>query len=115
MVIISSIDVQNVHLCVSLAEMILVGVFGGRKADGHISSIGFVRLDMSPSTNTPAEIFGELHAINHLPAFPSGNSYDYLGPFGSSSPPCRSFGTYGHIIAFIGSDNNESSYSTLLD
>ena len=72
MVILSSIEVRNVHLCVSLAEMILVGVFGGREADGHISSIGFVRLDMSPSASTPAEIFGKLDAINHSPAFVLG-------------------------------------------
>lgn len=45
----------------------------------------------------------------------SGTYYDYLGPFGSTSPPTSTFGTYGEIIALIGTDNNESAYNTLLN
>lgn len=54
-------------ICFLLVEsIILVGVFGGRDANGRIASIGFVRFDTRPTANPPVNILGEIDAINRL-------------------------------------------------
>lgn len=94
-----------------LEDSILVGAFGGRDANGGIASIGFVKFDTRPTANPPVVVLGELDVIDQL--WP-GTYCDYLGPFGSRSAPTSTFGTYGNIIALIGTDF-ASAYDSLLN
>ncbi|KAF9033810.1 hypothetical protein BJ165DRAFT_1514230 [Panaeolus papilionaceus] len=71
---------------------LLVGAYGATDSNGVIQSLGFAVFDAGAGANNLI--------VNH-------------GPFGNPASPKASFGSFGNIFAFMGTDNSQNGLRTL--